>query len=238
MAGDWIKFEHITLDKPEVYQLASLLQIHPDEVLGKLMRVWVWADQQSRDGHVVGVTKMLIDHLTGKPGFGDALETVKWVHDGAGTLTFVNFELHNGQTAKTRAQNLKRKQAQRSRVALESPEGHAGNVTDQGQTRDQSIESRERVLPPPSNQISLDWQPSEKTYDGLLSIHGLPIEFIEEQILEFRTYWHERGGDKDSWDAAFITSTTVQWSKLKNTWVASNPIARKGGANGSKQENA
>lgn len=47
MAGDWIKFELTTLDKPEVCQLADLAGIDPDAVVGKLMRVWGWFDQQT-----------------------------------------------------------------------------------------------------------------------------------------------------------------------------------------------
>jgi hypothetical protein len=42
MAGDWIKFELTTLDKPEVCQIADLADIDPDAVVGKLMRVWGW----------------------------------------------------------------------------------------------------------------------------------------------------------------------------------------------------
>ena len=34
MAGDWIKFETVTPDKPEVYELAGLLNLDPDAVVG------------------------------------------------------------------------------------------------------------------------------------------------------------------------------------------------------------
>ena len=39
MAGDWIKFELTTMDKPEVCQIADVAGIDPDAVVGKLMRV-------------------------------------------------------------------------------------------------------------------------------------------------------------------------------------------------------
>lgn len=50
MASSWIKVEVITPDKPEIFQIAEILGIDPDAVLGKLVRIWVWADQQTIDG--------------------------------------------------------------------------------------------------------------------------------------------------------------------------------------------
>lgn len=51
MASSWIKVEVITPDKPEIFQIAELLNIDPDAVLGKLVRIWAWADQQTIDGN-------------------------------------------------------------------------------------------------------------------------------------------------------------------------------------------
>lgn len=52
----------ITPDKPEVFQLSEILNLDPDAVLGKLVRLWAWADQQTIDGNAkcnaASVTKM------------------------------------------------------------------------------------------------------------------------------------------------------------------------------------
>jgi hypothetical protein len=40
MAGDWIKIEISTPDKPEVAIIAECLKIDPDAVVGKLFRIW------------------------------------------------------------------------------------------------------------------------------------------------------------------------------------------------------
>lgn len=65
MASNWIKVEVITPDKPEIYHLAERLSLDPDAVLGKLIRLWVWADQQTIDGNAncnaVSVTKNAIE---------------------------------------------------------------------------------------------------------------------------------------------------------------------------------
>lgn len=109
MAGDWIKIECTTPDKPEVYQLAEKIGgIDPDAVLGKLLRVWIWADQQTFDGNAASVTRTALDRITGVDGFADALVCCGWLTSNDGGLTFPNFDRHNGKTAKTRALTAKR----------------------------------------------------------------------------------------------------------------------------------
>jgi DNA replication protein DnaT len=51
MAGEWIKIQTVTPDKPEVFVIADRLGIDPDAVVGKLVRLWIWADQQTTDGN-------------------------------------------------------------------------------------------------------------------------------------------------------------------------------------------
>jgi hypothetical protein len=117
MAGDWIKLESVTPDKPEVHRIAALLGIDPDAVLGKLCRVWIWADQQTTDGNALSVTPALLDRVTMRDGFASALlhPDVKWlVQEPDGTVLFPHFDRHNGATAKRRALGNKRQQARRN----------------------------------------------------------------------------------------------------------------------------
>lgn len=108
MAGDWIKFELATIDKPEVIQMADLLTLESDDVVGKLLRVWGWFDQRSLDGNaggVTGVTLMkLIDRVVNRQGFAACMKKVGWLSDDG----LPNFERHNGETAKKRALTQKR----------------------------------------------------------------------------------------------------------------------------------
>ena len=114
MAGDWIKIEHTTPDKPEVVKLASILNIDQDAVVGKLIRVWVWADQNSVDGNDVSVTDSFLDRLTFCNGFSIALRNVGWLIGKNGCLMLPNFERHNGQTSKSRAVTNRRVSKHRS----------------------------------------------------------------------------------------------------------------------------
>lgn len=115
MAGDWIKFEHTTSDKPEVVRMATLLRIDQDAVVGKLLRVWVWADLNSVDGKTVGITEAFVDRITCRRGFAAAMRAVGWLHGDDGSLSFANFSRHNGATAKSRAIDNRKKSARRER---------------------------------------------------------------------------------------------------------------------------
>lgn len=103
MAGDWIKVEVTTPDKPEVIQIAATLGIDQDTVVGKLLRVWIWADQQTVNGNAVSVTKAFLDRITAIAGFADAMQKAGWLAFHDSLLLFPNFDRHNGKTAKKRA---------------------------------------------------------------------------------------------------------------------------------------
>lgn len=108
MAGDWIKIEATTPDKPEVYAIAERLGIQPEHAFGCLGVLWIWADQQTFDGNASGVTKLLVDRKTGVTGFADAMVEVGWLEPTEKGLAFTNFDRHNGNTAKKRAVTAKR----------------------------------------------------------------------------------------------------------------------------------
>jgi hypothetical protein len=121
MAGDWIKVQHVTPDKPEVHQIAERLSIDPDAVVGKLLRVWIWADQQTFNGNARGVTVSLVDRITGVSGFADAMVHCGWLLSDNGALVFTNFEAHNGKTAKERALTGKRVAKHRNATTVTEP---------------------------------------------------------------------------------------------------------------------
>ena len=131
MAFAWIKIEDSTPDKPEVWKMAERLGIDADAVVGKLVRVWIWADHQTLDGNAVSVTSALLDRCAGVTGFAAAMAEVGWLKVSAEGLSFINFDRHNGETAKKRA--LTRRRVERHRFCnadsvTETPIGNAGGV--------------------------------------------------------------------------------------------------------------
>ncbi|MDQ8202784.1 hypothetical protein [Pelagicoccus sp. SDUM812003] len=122
MAGDWIKIEHATSDKPEVFEMAGILNIDPDAVVGKLLRVWVWFDQHTEEGNAPVTVSALLDRLSGVNGFVSAMAKVGWIETDSERVRLPHFDRHNGQTAKRRALNARR-------VAKHKQKGNAnGNV--------------------------------------------------------------------------------------------------------------
>jgi hypothetical protein len=122
MAGEWIKVEKATCDKPEVMRMSRALGIDRDAVLGKLVRVWMWFDANSVDGVVDGAVDADVDGLVTHPGFAECMRAVEWLSEAprkAG-LCLPNFERHNGETAKKRALS-NRRQAKWRNASVDAP---------------------------------------------------------------------------------------------------------------------
>lgn len=116
MAGDWIKVELSLPEKPEIWQIAGILSLDADAVVGKLIKVWRWFDQHTESGNAHGVTFALIDHVTGVTGFGEAMNLSGWLDHSGMNLVLPNFDRHNGKTGKNRALTAKRVAAHKAKT--------------------------------------------------------------------------------------------------------------------------
>lgn len=124
MAGDWIKLQKDTPDKPEVLAIASRLGIDPDAVTGKLIRIWSWFDTHTTNGNATSVTYAFLDRITGVTGFAEQVELVGWLKQSGHELILPNFDFHNGETAKKRAMGKNRAEKHRNNA-----ESNADSVT-------------------------------------------------------------------------------------------------------------
>jgi hypothetical protein len=108
MAGDWLKMDTDLPEKPEVWQIAGMVGLEPDHVVGKLLKVWRWFDKHTESGNAAGVTYPLLDSLVGVTGFAEAMVFAGWLVQDGRNLVLPNFDRHNGKTAKNRALTAKR----------------------------------------------------------------------------------------------------------------------------------
>ncbi len=108
MAGDWIKMDVGLPEKPEVWQIAGMVGIDADSVVGKLLKVWRWFDAHTESGNAAGVTFPLVDHVAGVTGFAEAMALCGWLVQDGSVMSLPNFDRHNGKTAKNRALTAKR----------------------------------------------------------------------------------------------------------------------------------
>src|SRR6185312_13409548 len=117
MAGDWIKMRSELQSHPKVVRILSAMRPHDVQnatdkfrVIGGLHAAWSVFDTHSTDGVLFGYTPDLLNHVIGWPGFAEAMIAVDWLSfDGRETLTLPEFDEHNSQSAKRRAEDQKRK---------------------------------------------------------------------------------------------------------------------------------
>jgi len=170
MAGDWIKLQKDTPDKPEVLAIASRMNLDPDAVVGKLVRIWSWFDTHTVDGNAMSVTYALLDRLAGVTGFAEQMTFVGWLNQDGHILSLPNFEYHNGETAKKRALGKNRQEKRRSNDESNA-NSNASSVTEtlpEKRREEKSIkEDKERatvVACPPDveQQVWDDWKQLRK----------------------------------------------------------------------------
>jgi hypothetical protein len=157
MAGDWLKMRHDLADDPAVIRLAAVLCIDEDAVLGKLFRLWCWADRHTRDGVAAGIGTAWVDRLTRCDGFGSALVAVGWLVDDEAGLSFPRFDRHCSSSAKERAADAARKAV--SRGKNDDVREMSGSRPDKTGTR----EEKRRVPPPHPREASPDTEESWAT---------------------------------------------------------------------------
>jgi hypothetical protein len=104
----WIKCDHDLWDKPEVIQIAECLGVSENEVVGALLKVWVWADKHTENGNAPSVTKTFLNRYSGVTNFAECMEKVGWLSSENGGICIPNFERHNGEGTKKRIQNAAR----------------------------------------------------------------------------------------------------------------------------------
>lgn len=104
MAGDWIKMRVDLGDDPAVVQIAARLDTTEDEVVGKLHRLWSWADKHTTDGTAPAITAKWVDRYVGSTGFADAMGEAGWISFSVAGVLFPSFDRHNGESAKRRGE--------------------------------------------------------------------------------------------------------------------------------------
>lgn len=113
MAGDWIKMRMDLGDDPAVVFIAERTGLDEDAVVGKLHRLWCWADKHTTDGTAPAITERWVDRYVAKAGFADAMVNAGWLTFSESGVEFPNFERHNGKSAKVRSENTIRQRLSR-----------------------------------------------------------------------------------------------------------------------------
>jgi len=210
MAGDWIKLQKDTPDKPEVLAMAARLNIDSDAVIGKLVRIWSWFDTHTTTGNASCVTYSFLDRLAGVTGFAEQMALVGWLEQNGHDLRLTNFGYHNGETAKTRALGKNRVEKSRSNANSNAP-----TVTKTLPEKRREEKRREDInteIQAPEGVSSQTWQDFKKSRKVKLTQTAL------EGI--------QREASKAGWslDDALRECCARGWRGFKAEWVADKPI--------------
>ena len=147
MAGEWLKFEKSTLDKPEVLAVAAALGWDADMAIGKFVRMWSWFDTHTVNGDARGVTPALLDSILRVTGFVSEVQKVGWLEVHAWGIRLPKFDVHCGETAKQRALGAKRNAVYRASNA----KGDDASVTDasprEEKRREEKKEQKQKTAP-------------------------------------------------------------------------------------------
>ena len=118
MAGDWIPIDVNLPGKPEVALLSADLRTSTDEVVGLLVRFWIWCQSHTVDGFLAGLCPELIArvaHVSTK--FLESLEKVGWLEVSDQGVRIPNFDRWFGGAAKRRLMEARKKRLQRESKA-------------------------------------------------------------------------------------------------------------------------
>ena len=141
MAGEWIKMRIDLADDPAVIRIRRATGIDADSVVGKLHRLWSWADAHTPDGFAHGLDAEWVDEFVGCQGFAEAMTAAGWLASEDGGIRFANFDRHNGQPAKVRA--LGKNRMKRIRCADSATESEQ----ERNQRREEEEKRREEYIP-------------------------------------------------------------------------------------------
>jgi hypothetical protein len=208
MAGDWIKLQKDTPDKPEILAMSSRLGIDSDAVVGKLVRIWSWFDTHTTSGNASCVTYSFLDRLAGVTGFAEQMALVGWLEQSGHDLKLSNFGYHNGETAKTRALGKNRTKKSRSNAP-----SNAIIVTEPlpEKRREENINTEVKAPDGVSNQIWQDFKKSRKVKLTQTALDGI-----------------KREADKAGWtlENALRECCARGWRGFKAEWIT-KPQAEK-----------
>ena len=222
MAGDWIKFELTTLDKPEVCQIGDLADIDPDAVVGKLMRVWGWFDQQTQDGNAPSVSKKLLDRQVGVIGFCEHMKSVGWMVEVDGVISLPHFDRHNGKTAKNRLLTAKRVANHKSANGKTNAPIVSGALPKEDvEKKEHPLSAHEPIDPRMPIEMTLDWVPDEKQLKTYAVHAGVPLEAFTDEVRKTFTGHYQPKGQ---------VNTHAEWVSMLVKWVK-NDRARAAASN-------
>jgi hypothetical protein len=113
MRSEWIKARTDLHEDPIVFKQATALNRSPHEVAYRWLMVWAWARKHTSNGFVPDTDATVIDAAAGLPGF--ASHAGRWLKFTRKGVEFPNWDRHNSNGARERADSQERQNLSRKR---------------------------------------------------------------------------------------------------------------------------
>ena len=112
----WLKVGVDTPFKAAITNAARELGCTRGDAFLAWFRLYSWLDEQTADGRLPGIMPEDLDGVAGRQGLAASLARSGWLTFRDGGCVVVNWDEHNGQNAKRRAMDAKRKNAIREQM--------------------------------------------------------------------------------------------------------------------------
>jgi hypothetical protein len=247
MSGEWIKMRGNLWNDPRVAGLVDRTDSAEATVIGALYWLWATADEHTEDGELPGLTAKQIDRKTGLPGFAAALCDIGWLVISDTGARIIRFDEHNGQSAKRRCAESRRKMSARDADKLRN----GAHLEEEGEEekKDKEPPAAPDTPPAPPEPTPLvdpaapaakPAKPGLMTFDrwvthlsetGQKAIPtghstlayaeqvGLPPEFLRLHWLTFQRRYAGTAKRYSDWRLVFLKSVKENWLKL---WAISS----------------
>jgi len=213
MAGDWIKMRVDLRDDPAVIAIAAATDLDEDTVVGKLHKLWSWANRHTTDGNAAGVTLFWIDRYLSATGFSQAMVEAGWMLEmtqSGGGIRFPAFDRHNSESAKRRALTAERVAKHRN----------AGNVTKCAPREEKRREEKSKEKEPAKSAGSGDDPPESPPGSGLM-------------LATRSGTWELPAKKRAEYEAVYGSQLNVEAELLRaQLWLKENSKRRKTGRRG------
>jgi hypothetical protein len=187
----------------------SALRADKFRVIGGLHAVWCVFDTHSEDGRLDGYSLGAMDAVIGWPGFSEQMAAIGWLVVDGETLVAPRFDEHNGQSAKRRATDAKRKAESR-----EQAPGYGGSrkgVRDLSASDADKKETREEKRREESSSLRSEDKAAPLTIADLMA-DGLDEETAAEWM-KLRAK-HKAPLTPRAWAAIKAEAEKAEWSVL------------------------
>jgi len=207
MAGEWIKMRLDLASDPGVNRIRKATGIDADSIVGKLHRLWSWADVHTTDGIASGVDSEWVDEFAGVTGFADGMIAAGWLECDTESVRFSNFDRHNGLSAKRRCTQKTRTERHRAQsVTVAALQNAHNTVTDCAPEKRREEKIRINTNTAPSGSRSA---PDSISWDSVEGWQGIA------------------DADRDAWATAYPAATLTTELAKAGEWLKANPTKAK-----------